>query len=123
MKKSVLLCCLLVLVLLVSAPTPASAAAKTKIVIGQSIALTGPIVPQPASQEIPLIKLWLEEVKKKGGIYVPEYGKRLPVNSSDTMTRVIYRPRSTCLRNWRQWIRSTSYFHLTAPPFTGLCCR
>ena len=79
MKKSVLLCCLLVLVLLVSAPTPASAAAKTKIVIGQSIALTGPIAPQPASQEIPLIKLWLEEVKKKGGIYVPEYGKRLPV--------------------------------------------
>ena len=81
MKKSVLLCCFLALVLFVSAPTPASAAAaaKTKIVIGQSIALTGPIAPQPASQEVPLIKLWLEEVKKKGGIYVPEYGKRLPV--------------------------------------------
>ncbi|HME43343.1 MAG TPA: amino acid ABC transporter substrate-binding protein [Syntrophorhabdales bacterium] len=80
MKKSVLLCCFLALVLFVSTPAPASAAAaKTKIVIGQSIALTGPIAPQPASQEIPLINLWLQEVKKKGGIYVPEYGKRLPV--------------------------------------------
>ena len=81
MRIRAFLCCLLVLALFVSAPTPASAAAaaKNKIVFGQAIALTGPIAPQPASLEIPLIKLWLEEVNKKGGIYVPEYGKRLPV--------------------------------------------
>jgi len=81
MRTRVILGCLLVLsLLLVLVSTQAPAApAKNKIVFGQAIALTGPIAPQPASLEIPLIKLWMQEVNKKGGIYVPEYGKRLPV--------------------------------------------
>jgi len=55
------------------------AEAKDKIVFGQAIGITGPIASAPAFLEVPIIKLWLEEVNKKGGIYVPEEGKRLPV--------------------------------------------
>jgi len=55
------------------------AEAKDKIVFGQAIGLTGPIASAVGFLEVPIIKLWLQEVNKKGGIYVPEYRKRLPV--------------------------------------------
>lgn len=55
------------------------AEAKDKIVFGQAIGITGPIASAAGFLEVPITKLWLEEVNKKGGIYVPEEGKRLPV--------------------------------------------
>ncbi len=55
------------------------AEAKDKIVFGQAIGITGPIAAAAGFLEVPITKLWLEEVNKKGGIYIPEYGKRLPV--------------------------------------------
>src|SRR4030043_741038 len=53
--------------------------AKDKIVFGQAIGITGAVAAAAGFLEVPITKLWLEEVNKKGGIYVPEYGKRLPV--------------------------------------------
>ena len=53
--------------------------AREKIVIGQSIALSGGRAKAAHFLAVPLQKLWLQEVNKKGGIYVPEEGRRLPV--------------------------------------------
>ncbi|MBW1800514.1 MAG: amino acid ABC transporter substrate-binding protein [Deltaproteobacteria bacterium] len=58
---------------------PASSAAKDKIVFGQALSLSGMIAMQASFLEVPAIKLWLQEVNAKGGIYVKELGKRLPV--------------------------------------------
>jgi len=53
--------------------------AKDKIVIGQALALSGPTAGVTKILEQAAIKLWLREVNAKGGIYVKEYNKRLPV--------------------------------------------
>ncbi|MCK9363654.1 MAG: amino acid ABC transporter substrate-binding protein [Syntrophales bacterium] len=77
MKKRVLLVlfvCVFVVVSLVGA-----AGAKDKIVIGQAISLSGPLAGAVAIAGGPIYELWVEEVNKKGGIYVKEYGKKLPV--------------------------------------------
>ena len=54
-------------------------AAKDKIVIGQAISLSGPQAPAVQMSGGPIYELWVEEVNKQGGIYVKEYGKKLPV--------------------------------------------
>lgn len=55
------------------------AQAKDKIRIGRSVPLSGHnnIVLKSASG--PVYDLWIEEVNKDGGIYVKEYGKKLPI--------------------------------------------
>ena len=53
--------------------------AKDKIVIGQAIALSGPLAGGVAIAGGRIYQMWVEEVNKKGGIYVKEYGKKLPV--------------------------------------------
>jgi len=78
-KKAFLFCLVFTLVVLVTSQVQAAAQAKDKIVFGQTIGLSGPIASAVGFLEVPIIKLWLQEVNKKGGIYVPEYGKRLPV--------------------------------------------
>lgn len=78
MKKIVFLC-MLVFALFALALAPPAPAAPDKIVFGQAIGISGPVAAAVGFLEVPIIKLWLEEVNKKGGIYVPEYGKRLPV--------------------------------------------
>jgi branched-chain amino acid transport system substrate-binding protein len=57
----------------------AGAATKDKIVIGQAIALSGPLAGGVQIAGGLIYELWVEEVNKKGGIYVKEYGKKLPV--------------------------------------------
>ncbi len=54
------------------------ALAKDSITIGFSMALTGRFAPQ-ATGQMQAYQLWEEEVNKQGGIYVKEYGKKLPV--------------------------------------------
>lgn len=54
-------------------------AAKDKIVIGQAISLSGPLAGPASIAGGPIYELWVEEVNKQGGIYVKEYGKKLPV--------------------------------------------
>jgi hypothetical protein len=53
--------------------------AKDKIRIGQAIALSGPLAGGVAIAGGRIYVMWVEEVNKRGGIYVKEYGKRLPV--------------------------------------------
>jgi branched-chain amino acid transport system substrate-binding protein len=53
--------------------------AKDKIVIGQAIALSGPMAPGVGIAGGRVYEMWVEEVNKDGGIYVKEYGKKLPV--------------------------------------------
>jgi branched-chain amino acid transport system substrate-binding protein len=71
--------------------------AKDKIVIGAARPLSGPLAFFEANAFGPLYKMWVDEVNAKGGIYVKEYGKKLPVemlvydDKSDmgTMTRLL----------------------------------
>jgi branched-chain amino acid transport system substrate-binding protein len=56
-----------------------AASPKDKIVIGQAISLSGPLAGAVQIAGGPIYELWVEEVNKKGGIYVKEYGKKLPV--------------------------------------------
>ena len=73
--------------------------AKDKIVIGQAISLSGPIAIGVSIAGGRIYPMWVSEVNKKGGIYVKEYGKRLPVelkrydDKSDigTMTNLLER--------------------------------
>ena len=60
-------------------PGSAMAAAPSKIVFGQAIAISGPTAMVTGILERAAIKLWLHEVNAKGGIYIREYGKRIPV--------------------------------------------
>jgi len=53
--------------------------AKDKIRIGQAISLSGPIAGGVAIAGGRIYVMWVEEVNKNGGIYVKEYGKKLPV--------------------------------------------
>lgn len=52
---------------------------KDKIVIGQAIALSGALVGGVETAGGPVYEMWVDEVNNAGGIYVAEYGKRLPV--------------------------------------------
>lgn len=52
---------------------------KDKIRIGRAVSLTGPNALIATSASIPVYDMWIDEVNARGGIYVEEYGKRLPV--------------------------------------------
>jgi len=72
-------------------------AAKDKIVIGAARPLSGPLKTIGDYAFGPIMTMWAEEVNAAGGIYVKEYGKKLPVelkvydDTSDlgTSTRLI----------------------------------
>jgi branched-chain amino acid transport system substrate-binding protein len=52
---------------------------KDKIRIGRAVSLTGPNAIIAKSASIPVYDMWIDEVNAKGGIYVKEYKKRLPI--------------------------------------------
>jgi branched-chain amino acid transport system substrate-binding protein len=81
MKKKLFLGLLVVIpvVMFLFSATLTAAPAKDKIVIGQVMSLSGPQAAGPQISGGPIYELWVEEVNKKGGIYVKEYGKKLPV--------------------------------------------
>jgi branched-chain amino acid transport system substrate-binding protein len=79
MKNKVLLGLFVITVALFFLAGAAGAATKDKIVIGQAIALSGPLAAGVDIAGGKIYELWVEEVNKKGGIYVKEYGKKLPV--------------------------------------------
>jgi len=76
---------------------PLAAHSKDKIRIGQAVSLSGPNAIIHAPGALPPQTLWVDEVNAKGGIYVKEYGKKLPIewiqydDKSDhgTMVRLI----------------------------------
>lgn len=80
-----------------TSPETASVSLKDKIVIGQATSLSGPLASGVAVSSGPVYEMWVEEVNAQGGIYVEEYGKKLPIeyikydDKSDmgTMTRLL----------------------------------
>jgi branched-chain amino acid transport system substrate-binding protein len=78
-------------------PTAPALPAKDKIIIGQATSLSGPNAIIHASGGLPPQRLWIEAVNAKGGLYIEEYGKRLPLellvydDKSDhaTLTRLL----------------------------------
>ena len=75
---------------------PAAPVAKEKIVVGMARSLSGPLAVIGDSAFRPIYETWVKEVNDQGGIYVKEYGKKLPIelkiydDKSDvgTMTRL-----------------------------------
>jgi len=69
--------CVMLFALLITFPLAAHS--KDKIRIGQAVSLSGPnaIIHAPGAM-VPQT-LWVEGVNAKGGIYVKEYGKKLPI--------------------------------------------
>ncbi len=86
---------LILLLFLVVGFLVSPAAAKDSMTIGFSMSLTGKYAPG-AKGQIDSYLLWEEVVNKKGGIFVKEYGKKLPVklvyyddkSETDTAVRV-----------------------------------
>jgi branched-chain amino acid transport system substrate-binding protein len=60
-------------------PPPPPPPAKDKIVVGMARSLSGPLTAIDAAGFGPIYKAWVPEVNADGGIYVDEYGKKLPV--------------------------------------------
>ena len=58
---------------------PLAAHAKDKIVIGQAASLSGPLSGEYTYACAPVYDVWVKDVNAAGGIYVTEYGKKLPV--------------------------------------------
>jgi branched-chain amino acid transport system substrate-binding protein len=50
-----------------------------KIRIGTAISLSGPYAPGAGMTQIPNYKMWVDEVNAKGGIYVKQFKKKLPI--------------------------------------------
>jgi branched-chain amino acid transport system substrate-binding protein len=49
------------------------------IVIGQVTSLTGPQAEGVQSTTGPIHEMWIEEINKKGGLYIKDYDKKIPV--------------------------------------------
>ncbi|OGO31607.1 MAG: hypothetical protein A2Z29_02985 [Chloroflexi bacterium RBG_16_56_11] len=61
------------------ATTTAKPAPKDKIVVGMSRSFSGPIAIIDDSAFRPVYETWVKEVNAAGGIFVAEYGKKLPI--------------------------------------------
>lgn len=70
----------LVVPLVTACPGAPTAPAKDKIVLGQAISLSGPYTVGAAVTQIPPTDMWIKEVNDAGGIFVKDYGKKLPLD-------------------------------------------
>ncbi|MEM0049173.1 MAG: amino acid ABC transporter substrate-binding protein [Candidatus Bathyarchaeia archaeon] len=59
-------------------PTP-TLPAKDKVIIGVSLSLSGIYSPGANAHSLPTFKMIVDDYNAKGGLYIPEYGKRLPI--------------------------------------------
>jgi len=83
-KKKVLFGVIAVLVVALLVPLftacPAPPAAKDKIVLGQAVSLSGTnYIIHGGGAMVPQT-LWVEDVNARGGIYLKDYGKQLPID-------------------------------------------
>jgi branched-chain amino acid transport system substrate-binding protein len=75
-------------------PTTTAPPAKDEIVLGQAISLSGAYAVGTIVTQLPPTDMWIEEVNADGGLYVEDYGKKLPLrlirydDTSDTGTAV-----------------------------------
>ena len=77
LKSFKLSACLILFILFLAFPLAAHS--KDKIRIGRSVPLSGHNAIVLKSATGPVYDLWIEEVNARGGIYVKEYGKKLPI--------------------------------------------
>jgi branched-chain amino acid transport system substrate-binding protein len=99
MRKIEIGVCVILLICFVIFPVSAGGKVeeKEKIVIGAARSLSGPLAVVESSAFGPIFKMWVDEVNAEGGIYIEEYGKKLPIETliyddkSDigTMTRLL----------------------------------
>ncbi len=88
---------MLISAMLIGFGTCQKAVAKDKIVIGFARAFSGVLALTGDNAFTPIAEMWLDEVNERGGIYVEEYGKKLPVeflkydtkSDTGTMTRLL----------------------------------
>jgi branched-chain amino acid transport system substrate-binding protein len=86
----------LVVPLVTGCPAAPTAPVKDKIVVGMSRPLSGPLAIIGDSAFRPIYETWVPEVNAAGGVYLSEFGKKLPIeeiiydDKSDvgTMTRL-----------------------------------
>ena len=69
----------ILLILVIAFPLTGYPQTKDKIRIGNAICLSGPLGPAALTTQIPPYDMWVKEVNAKGGIFVKEYNKKLPV--------------------------------------------
>jgi len=69
--------CITLLLFVVAVPM--NAFAKDSIRIGAARPISGPLSFFEASGYGPLYKMWVKEINAKGGIFVKEFGKKLPI--------------------------------------------
>ncbi|MDO9533766.1 MAG: amino acid ABC transporter substrate-binding protein [Bacillota bacterium] len=82
-----------------AAPTGPVVPDKNEIVIGSVSSLSGPLSPIEGAAFGPIRQMWVNDINARGGIYVKEYDKKLPIklieydDTSDigTMTRLMER--------------------------------
>ncbi len=80
-------------------PTTAPPVTKNEIIFGAARPLSGPLAFFEATGFGPIYKMWVDDVNAEGGIYVADYGKKLPITYEDyiyddtsdmnTMTRLL----------------------------------
>ena len=114
-KNSKLAICMLLAVLLITFPLTAHS--KDKIIIGNAIALSGPYATGAQTTQIAPYDMWAKEVNAKGGIYVKEYGKKLPV---EILRYDDKSDRGTCVRLVEKLILDDKVDLLLPPWSTGL---
>jgi branched-chain amino acid transport system substrate-binding protein len=114
-RNSKLAICILLAVLLITFPLTAHS--KDKIRIGNAIALSGVYAFGAKTTQIAPFDMWAKEVNAKGGIYVREYGKKLPVeiirydDKGDT---------GTCVKLVEKLILQDKVDHIIGPWGTAL---
>jgi len=79
MKHQKLFFFLILSFMLLALPFADDSQAKDKIRIGNSIALSGPSAPGAMMSQIRSYDMWVEDVNARGGIFVKEFNKKLPV--------------------------------------------
>ena len=112
MKRILIFSFVLGLAVGLAMPLSGTAAQKTKITIGAAISTTGKFSTN-GMDSFRGTELWVDEVKAKGGIFVKDLGKRLPIES------LIYDDKSdasTCAKMYERLI-TVDKVDLLLPPW------
>jgi branched-chain amino acid transport system substrate-binding protein len=106
--------------------TPTTAPTKDEIVIGGARPLSGANAIYEQTAFGPVYKMWIDEINARGGLYIEEYGRQLPIaepiiydDTSDlgTMTRLVERLMVEDQVDFVLPPASTSFLFAAAPVF------
>ena len=76
---SLLLALALLLGMVAGCGGPATPPAPEKIKLGLTISISGDFAFGAETEQLRAFEYWFEEVEQKGGIFVPKYEKRIPI--------------------------------------------